>query len=224
MKKAIFFILVSLVVFTISCKKDKVLPAVNMGYNYFPTNVGHWVAYQVDSIVWDDFTQSVDTFHYKIKELVESEFIDNSSRNTQRIERYIKINDSTPWQIKNVYYWNITPSIAEKTEQNIRYAKLIFPTVKSEKWDGNMYNFQEAQSYKYAYVDKPDSYNSLAFDSTLSVIQIDEEYAISKDYAEEIYARNVGMIYKRYTSISTKPTGEITKGVDYQYTIISYGN
>lgn len=224
MKKAILLIFISLIVIAVSCKKDKVLPPVDMGYNYFPINVGHWVAYQVDSIVWDDFTQRVDTFHYKIKEVVESEFTDNEGRNTQRIERYIKPSDTTAWQIKNVFYWNRTPSVGEKTEQNVKYAKLIFPVVKNEKWNGNMYNVFDAQSYKYSYVDKPDDYNSLSFDSTLSVLQRDEEYAISKDYAEEIYARNVGMIYKRYISISTKPTGEIIKGVDYQYTIISFGN
>lgn len=224
MKKAIFFILISITVLAISCKKDKVLPPVDMGYNYFPINIGHWVAYQVDSIVWDDFTQRVDTFHYQIKEVVESEFTDAEGRNTQRIERYIKTTDTSSWQIKNVYYWNRTPAIAEKTEQNVKYARLIFPVVKNEKWNGNMYNVFESQNYKYAYVDKPDDYSGISFDSTLSVLQKDEEYAISKDYQEEIYARNVGMIYKRYTSISTKPTGEITKGVDYQYVIISYGN
>lgn len=224
MKKALFFISILLIILAVSCKKDKVLPPVDMGYNYFPINIGHWVAYQVDSIVWDDFTQKIDTFHYKIKELVESEFTDAEGRITQRIERYIKINDTSDWQIKNVYYWNRTPSVGEKTEQNIKYARLIFPVVKNEKWNGNMYNFFESQNYKYTYIDKADDYNGISFDSTLSVLQKDEEYAISKDYQEEIYARNVGMIYKRYTSVATKPTGEITKGVDYQYVIISYGN
>jgi len=224
MKKLFCILSLFLIIGFYSCKKDKTLPPVNMGYNYFPINIGHWVIYQVDSIVWDDFTHKSGTFHYKIKELIESEYLDNSNRITQRIERYIKRNDTSQWTIKNIWHSNRTASTAEKVEENIRFVKLIFPTQKSSSWNGNGFNTLGEQTYKYSNVDVSYTINSQTFDSTAFVLQKDEKYAISNDYAAEIYARNIGMIYKRYTSVTTKPTGEITKGVDYSYSIISYGN
>ena len=86
----------------------------DLGYNYFPADIGVWVVYDVDSIVYNDFTDSVETYNYQIKEIVESAFIDGEGRETRRLERYIRLTDTLPWSINDVWFANRTASRAAK--------------------------------------------------------------------------------------------------------------
>jgi len=207
-----------------SCKKDQSETAPDMGLNYFPFNVGHWISYQVDSIYYDDFTSSSDTFHYQEKEVYESIFTDISGHPTMRIERYRKDNDSIGWYIKDIWYANKDNFKSEKVEENVRFVKLIFAVEKGKKWNGNAYNTLGEQTYKYLEIDKPNTFNGLSFDSTLTILQADEQIMTSTQYQKEVFARNVGLIYKKYTKLNLKLDGSILSGVDYSYTIISWGN
>ncbi len=78
--------------FFFSCKKDvETVPSPDMGYNYFPEDIGSYVIYEVDSIAYDDKSHAPDTTRYLLKEVIASSFIDNSGRPTLRIERFKKM-------------------------------------------------------------------------------------------------------------------------------------
>src|SRR4030067_3558016 len=95
--KTTLFLQGLITVLIISCKKD-VSVNPDLGYEYFPATVGKYVVYDVDSIVYNDFTGTTDTFKYQIKETIESIFLDNSNRQTLRIERYKKnYSDTVPY-------------------------------------------------------------------------------------------------------------------------------
>lgn len=227
MKKIVAVILL---IFAIaSCKKDSTLPSVDMGYQYFPINKGHWIIYDVDSTVWDDFFPLEDsrhdsTFKFQLKELTESVFNDNTARPTERIERYKKY-DTGNWFIKNVWFTNRTNTTAEKVENNTRYLKLTFPVRKSIAWNGNIYNTQEKQDYIYKEVNSPFTVNGISFDSTLTVLQkVDTSSLIKKEYAIEVYAKNVGLIYKKQYTKETQINGTIVKGLEYIWKIKSWGD
>jgi len=219
----IYIILALAIVFLFSCKKDKIDAPVDVGYSYYPTKAGNWIVYQVDSIVYDDFTGTVDTFAYQLKEVIESDFIDNQGRNSQRIERYHRANDTLQWILKDVWYSNRTNTTAEKVEENVRYIKLIFPVKLSQEWNGNAYNYFDPQIYKYSDLYKSYDANSLHFDSTITVIQKEELNLILDDYAIEIFAKNVGLVYKKFRHLEMLPDSTITKGLDLTYTIQSFG-
>ena len=215
------------------CKKDKETPAVDLGYNYFPNEIGRYVIYQVDSISYNDFFTPVkiDTAHFQIKEVIESHFADNLGRESERIERYVRSNDSLPWVLRDVWYHTRTSVSAEKIEENVRFVRLTFPVELNHKWNGNAYNPIGKYEYEYKAVDVAKTVNGLRFDSTLTVNQILDSNLIEKKYQLEIYAKNVGMIYKRFvdvqdksTSIEPKPLSErIDIGCDYTYRIIAFG-
>ncbi len=206
----------------ISCKKNKVEEAVDVGYGYYPVKVGNFIIYKVDSIVYNDFTGTIDTFNYQIKEVIESDFIDNQGRNTQRLERYRRANDTSQWNIQDVWYSNRTSSTAEKVEENVRYIKLIFPVKSRQEWNGNKYNYLDPETYKYSNIHKPNDIVLHHFDSTITVIQKEELNLILDDYKIEIYAKNVGMIYKKFRHLEKLPDGTIEKGVELTYTIQSF--
>jgi hypothetical protein len=206
-----------------SCKKETELP-LDMGLKYFPVNTGHWVVYDVDSISYNDFTGHIDSFKFQIKEYVESVFIDNEGRETQRLVRYERPNDTTAWFIKDVWAENLTPTTAQKVEENIRLIKLIFPPKENTKWDGNLYNTNGVQNYEYKDVHKAYSLNNITFDSTVSIIQKQEYTLISEKFEKEIYAAHIGLVYKKSVDLIKEPTGLIKKGVDYSYTLNSFSN
>jgi len=216
MFKYLTIIFLVLTFFTLNgCRKDVAVEDINAGYNYFPAEKGYYVIYKADSIVYNDFTGTIDTFSFELKEIIESLFTDAEGRTAQRIERYKRLSDTLPWTISNVWYSVRTASAAEKVEDNVRFMKLSFPVKKNKKWNGNVYNVLNEKTYKYTSVDVPYQNQYLSFDSSATVLQDDFATLISTDYAVEIYARNAGLVYKKYVYLNKEITGNIKKGVDY---------
>ena len=212
--KAVVFLFVLTSLFY-SCKKKTDTVPIDLGYNYFPFEVGKYVIYDVDSIVLDK-TFPNDTFKFQIKEINESFFIDNSGRQSIRIERYKKKTSSTTWNLQDVWYSTRTTTTAEKIEENIRYVKLIFPTEKNKSWKGNAYNQLGDWDYKYSDIDKKRTLGGISFDSTTYITQYNKIDLLNVDYYAEIYAKNYGMIYKEIIvkhkdSVPGNPTGLLYK-------------
>lgn len=222
-KRNLYLVLCVMMGGVYSCKKD-VAPPVDVGYDYFPINVGHWIIYDVVSIEHDAPVNKHDTSLFQIKEVIESTFLDNENREAQRIERYIRSNSTLPWVIKDVWFSNLTTATAEKVEENARFIKLTFPISLGKTWDGNNFNSQDIWNYEYTEVDVSYTINNLSFDSTVTVLQIDEENLIEKNYALEIYAKDVGMIYKELILLETEVDGTITIGSELTMKLGSYGD
>lgn len=232
MIKKVFFFFFSLIslCFYSSCKHEDESP-IDLGYEYFPVNVGHWVVYDVDSTYYYDFSDTVINFHYQVKEKIESVFLDNQNMVTQRVERY-KRYDSSDWYLVDVWTTNISASSAVRTEDNIQFIKLIFPVISNKSWNGNALNYMNSvgyPDYKYSNVFDPYDANGVNFDSTVTVIQNTESIPfINENNQIEVYAKNIGMIYKRYKQLNftfnyqTQDT--LIKGADYTYKIIDFGN
>lgn len=223
----LFFLLIGIVF--ISCKKDpKTVPTVDLGYNYFPEEVGSYIIYEVDSIAYDDKSNVRDTTRYLLKEVIESVFTDNSGRPTLRIERYKKMyNDSIPydamaWVGPKVWHANRTSTTAEKVEENIRFIKLAFPAEEGKEWDGNTFNTLGEKYYEIMSVDEPETVNSMYFDSVVFIQQYKQIDFIEYINEYEKYARNVGLIYKVRDSLYDGGTPD-TIGYTYTQKIVAYG-
>ena len=205
-----------------SCKKD--VEIVDLHYDYFPVKTGSWVIYNVDSIAHNDFTYKVDTFYFQVKEIIESQFLDNEGRNTQRIERYYRSNPDSSWILRNVWAANRTEKTAERVEDNIRYIKLIFPIVKNAKWDGNIANTLDEVRYEFKNIHSAYSLDALSFDSCLVVQHENELTPFSDKFGQEVYANHIGNIYRKYTNLVKQADGTITSGYDYSYKAILWGH
>lgn len=213
------------VIFTVyfsSCERHMDDP-VNLGHEYFNLSEGHFNIYEVDSTVYDDFLGQVFHYKYQVKEVNKGFFTASNGKSSMRIERFIRDNGQTNWQIKNVWTATLTPSQALKNEENITYVKLVFPLKKNKTWDGNSFNANQQQDYKITALHEPFSDGGLTFDSTLTVLQNEFRTLIGDHYQSEIYARGVGMIAKKSIALDKEIDGTIIRGVDYSYRLLETG-
>lgn len=200
-----------------SCKKesdDKYANDVSAGY--FPLEVGHYITYSVDSLIWNDFNCTVDTNTYQVRYTVADTFFDNASRLSYRIETSIRTADTLPWQPGNVVYATRTATGLEYVESNLRFIKLTYPIVEGQTWDGNSmiltndqdYSYMAGWEYKYANYKQSFEQDGISFDNTVTVNEVDEtqndpetqpnDYAY-RTYSKEVYAYGVGMVYRSWT-------------------------
>jgi hypothetical protein len=221
----IAFVLVLAAIAIVSCKKDKEAAALDIGYGYYPTTSGKSIIYDVDSIAKNSFTKQIDTFKFQLLEKIESVYYDNTGRPAMRLERYRRKDKTMPWVLTDVWSANRTATTAEKVEENIRYVRLVFPVEINKIWNGNAYNNIGEWKYTYTEIDKAKTIGGHAFDSTLTVIQINQENLIDKKYYKEMYAKNFGLIYKQIIdvhsdSINAKPILQrVTNGL-IKYTVV----
>lgn len=230
-KKIIPAFLLALLFIINGCKDDddsKVSVPSGLIYSYFPTNVGHEIIYDVSLITKDGFFGTSDTAIYQIKEVVESVFLDNQNRPTLRLERYKRDTPNDPWVINDVWTSNLTATRAEKKEENVSYVKLVFPITTSTSWNGNLLNTLDPQNYEYDNLHQPDIIGGINFDSTLTVIQMDEDNYIEYRYETEIYVPGVGMVFKEHNYVekdnSQPPFVGIISQRLYKETIVSWSN
>ena len=185
-----------------SCKKEK-QPAVYLGYDYFPNNVGHYVIYQCDSIIVDPFkttSPKFDTFRYQIKEVIDSLYQNNQGQWTQRIVRYKRTDTTMPWSSvltpEKVWTGTLLSTMAVRLEDNNNYIKLVFPMKLNEQWNGNAMNTIGTWNYQYTTLNTPAMINGTTFDSTLTVLQQKDSSFLNYQYYLEQYATGIGLIYK----------------------------
>ena len=208
MKNFIVIIFGTLLLF--SCKKETQQFDDSVSRNYFPLNIGKQVVYDVDSIIWDDFTCIIDTNHYQMRWTVSDTFRGNDERLSYTIDVEIRESDSLQWQMHRVYAATPTATTIEFSENNLRFIKLNFPIENEKKRAGNnlistTHNYQYLQGWEYSYTDVNKSFDNglQLFDNTVTVEQRDETlnnpnvdpYA-TKTFAKEVYAKDVGMVYR----------------------------
>lgn len=212
-----------------SCSKDEENSPVDLGYDYFPVKIGHFIEYAVDSIAYDSEGDH-DTSSYFVKEVIDSEILDALDETAYRIERYKKDSLEQEWELADIWSSKRTANNAQRVEEDKRYIRLVFPVTNSAQWDGNALNTEKEWTHQYTSIGGNETYDDLSFSNTVTVVQRDFQTLIEDEYAYEVYAPNVGLLEKYFRVLSTtpdyaiEPIGEnITGGVEYHFRILDYG-
>jgi hypothetical protein len=189
--------------------KDNPTETTDFHFDYLPLILGSSITYSVDSIVYNDFDQSVVKYQFTLKETVAEVFNDASGRITYRIEQSKRESDTLNYRVSGSYAVLIDGLKAERTQNNLRTIPLIFPPAKGETWDGNATNTRSTEDYRFTTTHQPYSIGASSFDSTLHIVQIeDTTNFINKRFAEERYAKGVGLIELQTRHIETKLNGD----------------
>lgn len=228
---------------SVSCTKHKTETAPDLGYDYAPTQIGKYVIYDVDSIIYDDFSGDTIITKYRIKEKLEENITDNEGRSAIRLVRYIKMFSATkdystmPWVVKDVWNYTKTKTTLEVVEEDVRFTKLSFPVKEDVSWNGNAFNTMGDWEYNYTYINKTENINGKVFENVLCVSQKDDKSTnrIHRQYYIEKYAKGVGLIYREikdlesgtvllYSNGTVVPVeNRIKKGVIYKLTYVTHG-
>lgn len=228
MLRTFFSILVVLVL--LSCSTDPV-PADpdRVGYNYFPVDSGFARTYNVVEIL-HLLTGETDTSNYQIRELVAGSFEGSGGETVYLLNRLRREDQGGNWELDSIWSVRRNATQAVQTENNIPLLKMVFPVRENRTWDGNSLNGKDIDEYLMSEVDQPFQVDSLDFDQTLTVIQSEIlDTIVFQDYRVEIYARDIGMIFKESIILDfcSDPEcigqGIIEKGRRLRMEIMEYG-
>ena len=221
MKRFLPFIAIMAVLSLFSCKRENdnaYGPETTRGF--YPLQKGRFVIYDVDSILYNDFTGTTTEHKSVVRYTVEDTFQDNYGRTSYQIDVMSKASDSDAFHTNDVFYVTPTPTGLEVVQNNLRFTKLVFPVANNTTWDGNSQiaiadqdlswyaNVDHLWDYKYSKVGQ--NYNNgLADYSNTAIVDetdqtLNDPIAMPTTYAErtyfrEVYGFDVGLVYREMT-------------------------
>jgi len=204
MTKLLAFLFI-IFLFAVSCKKETEEP-LDPGFDYIPVEEGLYQIYSVDSIVWNDYNTTIDTFSYKVKMLISTKYTDNAGNESYKWKKFVKI-DSKPWQFSDNYSLSKTNTYYQTNIENIRYVDLIFPVTAGSTWDYNAMNIQNEFSSIYTDIDFSKDVLGKTYDNCVKANFQEEVNLIQEFVHYAIYSRGVGLIYSKNIHKEKKSSG-----------------
>lgn len=195
------------------------------GYEYFPTDSGKYVIYDVMSINHDDLVGIHDTTTFQIKEQMGEEDIDLEGEPFTKLYRYTRAADTLNWALQDVWVVKKTDRSVEVVEENNRVIRMAFSISYDQIWDGNALNSLDQQQWYYRDIYEPMSIGQNSYDSTVVVERENFLSFIEYNRSYEVYARNIGRVqkYHKDIEIDAGDTLNVLKGTELFYTAVSWG-
>lgn len=222
MKRAL--IVFSLIGLLLGCKDDEsdsaMLPFI--GKEYVSLKVGQDAVYQIDSTIYNEFTGRINLVSSQQREYISRTELDAANRKTFIVEIHTRTSDSLPWRLNRVTRRVLTDFRYEVLDDNVITVPLVFPIVEEEKWNSNVLNSNQAREFEYKEVNEAFVNGNLQYDSTLTVLQFEEENLIEQQLEQEIYAVNVGLIFRSHKNIETELNGDVRSGFEATIRLISF--
>ncbi|MCC6817891.1 MAG: hypothetical protein IT245_03240 [Bacteroidia bacterium] len=220
MKLGLSYLLILVYLIT-GCKKDQFESYDRtIDSDYFNDSIGASTIYKVEEIIYDDFTNSSDTFEYQLKELNHSVFRDNMNRDAIKIDRYTRISDSSKWKYINSWYAVKSNNMVERIEDNKRFIKLSFPVTIDAVWNSNAYNLDNAVNVFYGIINQRYTLDTFKFKNALSVESSNINNIFRERSFREVYVRGIGLVYKNHISI--EKNGTVYRGFKINYRLIKH--
>ena len=223
MFKRIFVFIAFCLIFWVACTKVENAPVIELESNYNSSKIGAVLIYDVDSTAYSNFTNTSQNFKFEVKDSITNTFQDLSGNVNYRIEIFKRITRSSPRIFQIVFTRSKSLRAAQEFFNNQTFIRLIFPPVKGATWNGNSKNTIGEQAYLIEKDLSALSINSLSFDSTIVVTEIDSKNLIREDVVYSTYAKNVGLVQREVKAVDKNiSTGKITNGFAFTQKIKSF--
>lgn len=192
--------------------------------NYYPLVLGKYVAYEVDSIYYDENLCTQYRVKSQLKYVITDTFSDDRNflnKLSYIVDVFYRPYEGGKWLPHSVILLNPTGNTLNWSQDQVKFIKMMFPVTEGVKWKGNanaptadpQFNFLENWEYEYKNLRK--SYNTgyLNFDNTVTVLENDETVnypevdtgvGAYRVYSKAVYAYNVGLIYRELTHTTYK--------------------
>jgi len=204
------FSTLAVIALIISCSKEtEPVDESTFGYDFFPITKGKSWIYASDSILYDNGGSKVDTFSSFIKEEVGDSFVDETGITVYKLNRYFKRNPTDVWSRTNTWTTYTDKTRAIRTEENLKFIKLVFPLKKGLRWDGNVFldedikidvageSIEAYKNWKHRMeeIDEDFSFNGSNVKS-VRVNLVDDASIIDRRKVTEYYGKGIGLLKK----------------------------
>lgn len=216
--------LVLLLVFTLlqcTMSVEDPLDENELGYNYYPLQVGSERIYQIDSIQFDlgDGGLPVyDSTTFYLREIVKEIIPDLEEKDLYRIERSRADTLAGPWTIVDVITRQLTGGQAFSTENNIKLINLVFPVRRDVRWNGTSYlndqiivyvrgeKIEMYKDWEFKVLDEgiPEQVGGLQYDAVATIQQCDSDNPFEKRYSIEKYAKGIGLVFRERQIVDSR--------------------
>jgi hypothetical protein len=204
---------------------------------FLPLKNGWFQIYDVEEIVYQ--LGVPETLSYQLKSVVVDSFQNVEGSYTYLIHRSTRSNVGDPWTAEETWSARVSAREAVVSEGSTSYIVLKFPPFEGAQWNGNELNDlinPNTNTNEDIYTIETRAgtcvVNNISFDGCVAVLQEDnEEFVVYHDERREIYARNVGLIYKETIQLhycndeDRNCVGQqmVDDGIIYRQMISSYG-
>lgn len=222
MKKFLWILPLMMIVFFSACKKSEEHKVVPLS-EYYPLEVGKYVSYQLDSLVFINFGTKDTVITYQVKHEVNAAVTDNLGRPAYRIFRYIRKTHTDPWVSDNTFMAVPTDFSVEFIENNMRFLKMQSPLKNGYTWKGHTYIDTYSLNSEVRYLDNWDYvYDSLGLPTTVGLFNLEDAVKVHHrdeiigdpsnpdsyseiNRGEEKYAKGIGLIYRNFLHVEYQP-------------------
>lgn len=221
----------------------------DFGYQYYPIEEGSYWIYQVDSVVYRMVGAQRDSTTGYIKEEIVERFIDAVGDTIFRIERSFSRSSDYKWRVQDEWATSKDAGKVTRTEENLKYIKLVFPLKENVSWDGNIFISEDEISievggetlkpfldwkYKVLTLGEKEIIGNNSFEKVSTIQNVDNsDDFLHFRYAVEKYAENVGLVHKKQLILDSNCIvgcdtltweEKAEKGYIMEMTLVEYGN
>lgn len=196
------FLITAVICMIFSCSEERLLPPDELsGSDYFWLQKGFYKTYEVELITFE--LLSSDTSAFQLREVVADSFINSENNITHILNRFVRPDDLSEWELDSVWTARKTRTTALVIENNVPVVKMAFPVSEDIEWDGNAFSHLDEQIFHYTNISAPLSQSGLDFNNTVTVVQSEvENNLIFRDERSEVYASGVGMVNRDFTVLN----------------------
>lgn len=195
----LFAILLTTLALT-GCETD-LAPQALPEHDYFPLQTGHFVVYDVEETRYA-LNASPTTQRYQLKEVTGPAFLDAAKQTAYQLIRSRRTANDQPWLPDSLWTTRLSTNEAIRAENGQEIVKLVFPVSDFLVWNANRHNAREADGYELRNVGLPFRVQATEFPETITVVAQEDSTLIALDKRLEVYARQVGMVYRETTRLS----------------------
>ncbi|MBC7388682.1 MAG: hypothetical protein H7329_05700 [Opitutaceae bacterium] len=224
MNKLFFIILLLFGLNSCRNKKDLTVPA-KTEINYFSLKKGDYFLYDVKEKQYSTFSNT--DSGYTLKVSYPETFNDAAGETSYKTYRSRKNEGSPDYQIRSVWTTKVKNfNYVIVNENNTPFLKLFYPLEENKIWNGNIYNSQGIENYTLINVGKPWG----NFPVTVTVIQKNDTNLLRRDFRIEVYAKDLGLIYKETKAVKYSGNaqdfgkGIIVDGIVFKQSLLEHGN
>lgn len=182
------------------CETD-LAPQALPEHDYFPLQTGRFVVYDVEETRYALNANPV-TQRYQLKEVTGPAFLDAARQTAYQLIRSRRTASDQPWLPDSLWTTRLSTNEAIRAENGQEIVKLVFPVSDFLIWNANRHNTREADGYELRNVGLLFRVQATEFPETVTVVAQEDSTLIALDKRLEVYARQVGMVYRETTRLS----------------------